>query len=299
MKYSIHLLAILLLCIASSNLSAQDNWEESVYLKNGSIYRGTIIEQIPGVSVNIETRDRNVIHINMADVERMTKTRIEPPIAPPPPPAPPRDMDYHDREIHHSGEGHHDRLDEAHLRPYYQAKRGYFGQANLNLGLNQVGIRVINGFRFNRFAQLGVGVGIDFYRFSNNSFGFNDNSYNGYNVANSRDGVYLPVFLHFTGELLNKRVTPFYAIEAGYGFHVSDQNSYYNYGNNKITGGMMGGAGFGVKFQSRHRFNFRISAVVNFQHNNASNAYSYQSYPYNYDGRRLAISPGIRLGFAF
>jgi hypothetical protein len=271
MKYCLHLFSLLLLCLICTALSAQDNWEETIYLKNGSIYRGTVIEQIPGVSLNIETRDRNVIHINMADVERMTKTRIEPPIAPPPPPAPPRDMDYHDREMHHSGEGHHDRLDEAHHRPYYQAKRGYFGQASLDIGTLQIGVRTVHGFRFNRFAQLGAGIGVD--------------AYIGGQIGK---GLYAPVFLHFTGDVLQTRITPFYAIEAGYGFRLGNgSNADFS---SKFEGGLMGGIGFGVKFQSKQRFNFRLSAVVNVQSDNTK---------YSYSNKSLAASAGVRLGFGF
>jgi hypothetical protein len=295
MKYSLHLFVFLLLCLTSSTLSAQDNWEETVYLKNGSIYRGTVIEQIPGVSLNIETRDRNVIHINMADVERMTKTRIEPKVTSPQPPAAPQETHPDiNQDRHQTNIEPHDRLVDAHPKPAYQAKRGYFGQANINFGTHQFGIRTIHGFRFNRFAQLGLGIGLDINIFKSTLFDFNARQYLG---DNTHDGIYLPLFLHFTGEVLNKRITPFYAIEAGYGFKLVPA---FGYNTEKSSGGLMGGLGIGVKFQSGHRFNFRLSAVINFQDNNGGNSSNYQSYPYyGADTKRLAISPGFRLGFCF
>jgi hypothetical protein len=52
------------------------NWQEVVYLKNGSIIKGIVIEQIPGVSLKIQTYDGSIFAYPMADVERITKEEI-------------------------------------------------------------------------------------------------------------------------------------------------------------------------------------------------------------------------------
>lgn len=44
-----------------------------VYLKNGSVIRGIIIEQVPNVSIKIETAGGSVFVYKMEEVERMTK----------------------------------------------------------------------------------------------------------------------------------------------------------------------------------------------------------------------------------
>lgn len=44
-----------------------------IYLKNGSVVRGTIIEQIPNESIKIETSDGSVFVFKMSDVEKITK----------------------------------------------------------------------------------------------------------------------------------------------------------------------------------------------------------------------------------
>ena len=54
---------------------AQSNYQDVVYLKNGSIIRGTIIEQIPNVSLKIETADGNLFVYKIDEVEKMTKER--------------------------------------------------------------------------------------------------------------------------------------------------------------------------------------------------------------------------------
>ena len=53
--------------------------EDVVYLKDGSIIRGTIIEQRPGESILIQTRDGNVFRYTMDRIERITKEQISKP----------------------------------------------------------------------------------------------------------------------------------------------------------------------------------------------------------------------------
>ena len=50
-------------------------FQDVIYLKNGSIIRGVIIEQIPGISLKLETRDGNVFVYKMEEIEKMTKER--------------------------------------------------------------------------------------------------------------------------------------------------------------------------------------------------------------------------------
>lgn len=55
-----------------STVWAQD-YQEVVYLKNGSIIRGTIIEQVPNKSIKIETSDGSIFVYQMDEVEKITK----------------------------------------------------------------------------------------------------------------------------------------------------------------------------------------------------------------------------------
>ena len=57
-------------------ISAQ-NLQEVVYLKNGSIIRGIIIEQIPEKSLKIQTADGSIFAYDMKEVQKITK---EPPV---------------------------------------------------------------------------------------------------------------------------------------------------------------------------------------------------------------------------
>ena len=68
---------ILLLLVLVCNFSyGQNNMEDVVYLKNGSIIRGIIIEQVPNQSIKIQTKDRNVFVFKYDEIEKMTKENL-------------------------------------------------------------------------------------------------------------------------------------------------------------------------------------------------------------------------------
>ncbi len=52
---------------------AQGDLQEVVYLKNGSIIRGIIIEQQPNKLIKIQTNDGNVFVYNIDEVDKITK----------------------------------------------------------------------------------------------------------------------------------------------------------------------------------------------------------------------------------
>ena len=67
------LFLIIACAICATCAIAQNNLQDVVYLKNGSIIRGTIIEQVPGESIKLSTADGSVFTYPMSDVDRMTK----------------------------------------------------------------------------------------------------------------------------------------------------------------------------------------------------------------------------------
>lgn len=49
---------------------------DHVYLKNGSIIKGTVVEMVPNVQIKIETRDGSIFVYKMEEVEKMTKEKV-------------------------------------------------------------------------------------------------------------------------------------------------------------------------------------------------------------------------------
>ncbi|MEG1564226.1 MAG: hypothetical protein RR365_10950 [Bacteroides sp.] len=65
-------LLLLFFCF-SAYCAAQNTYTEVVYLKNGSIIRGVVIEQVPNVSLKIKTADGSVFAYPMTEIERIAK----------------------------------------------------------------------------------------------------------------------------------------------------------------------------------------------------------------------------------
>lgn len=67
---------ILLTCLMAFVMTSQafaQQMEDVIHLKNGGLIRGTIIEQIPGESLRIQTRDGNVFVYTMDEIAKISK----------------------------------------------------------------------------------------------------------------------------------------------------------------------------------------------------------------------------------
>lgn len=64
------LFLLIAFCAISSNAQ---NLQEVVYLKNGSMIRGVVLEQIPNESIKIQTADGSIFVYKMDEVEKITK----------------------------------------------------------------------------------------------------------------------------------------------------------------------------------------------------------------------------------
>lgn len=71
MKKYLILTFIAVLCLTTAQAQ---QYTEAVYLKNGSVIRGTVIEQVPGESLKIRTADGSIFVYRMDEVVKITKT---------------------------------------------------------------------------------------------------------------------------------------------------------------------------------------------------------------------------------
>ena len=69
-------LIFLLFAVITTFSFAQGNYEDVVYLKNGSIIRGVIIEQVPNKIIKIQTDDRNFFIYRMDEIDKIVKKDI-------------------------------------------------------------------------------------------------------------------------------------------------------------------------------------------------------------------------------
>jgi|GEM_PF-2527913 len=74
MKHSFYLLIVVILVIATPFISvAQSDLLDVVYLKNGSIIKGIITEQVPGTAVKIQTADGSLFVFEYDEITKMTR----------------------------------------------------------------------------------------------------------------------------------------------------------------------------------------------------------------------------------
>lgn len=102
---------------------------------------------------------------------------------------------------------------------YRYAKRGYFGSANVSYILwddfdSSVGIgaEVINGYSFNKWFMLGAGLGANLILYKD---------YENKRVVEAA----IPIFVHTRFNILDRKVTPFFALNVGGGIIVDNYNS--------------------------------------------------------------------------
>jgi len=135
MKKLLLLLVLPFLFTANAFSQKYAEYQDVVYLKNGSIIRGIIIEQIPSQSLKIETAGGSVFVYVIDEIEKIVK---EPKF------------------------GQESKVSN----PNTGLKRGYRGIVDFaTVFLPEIGIKldVINGYQFNPYVSLGFGVGFHWY----------------------------------------------------------------------------------------------------------------------------------------
>lgn len=129
-KCLMFVLIIILTNVAYSN----NDYQDVIYLKNGGIIRGMIIEQIPNKSIKIKTADSNVLVFKSEEIKKITKEL---------------------KEIYSNSSG---------------LKKGYKGIVTFSylLGIgdfqhDRVKFDFINGYQVNPYISIGVGIGFRYY----------------------------------------------------------------------------------------------------------------------------------------
>jgi hypothetical protein len=131
-------LALLLFALITAVSFGQSNYQDVVYLKNGSIIRGVIIEQVPNKSIKIETADRSVFVYQMDEIEKLTKEPIQ---------------------GKSGGSFSNSGLQSGYkgiVELGYQIGTGGYGMDRLKLN-------IINGYQINPYFSLGFGTGLRYY----------------------------------------------------------------------------------------------------------------------------------------
>ncbi len=282
-------LIVAVLFFTATGAFAQNNMEDVMYLKNGNVYRGMIIEQVPGVSYKIQIAGGSVFTVTVPEVEKITKEQSlnQRPA--------PNNNQY---DGYGMGPGFMFHHRDTSTVPFYLRKHRMFRTVEFRPGAYDVGLRLTHGFKFGRFGFVGMGIGFDAVSFNNKVF----DTKNLFDNTTVNNGLYIPLYIHYSGEILKKRITPYYFLEAGYGFHPN--NPFKNSNGNKSWGGPTAAAGFGVKFYSKGRASLALNLNANFRTNryrSTGTAYDVFGNPYTYTNKGFSKKAfgaiGLAIGF--
>ena len=181
----------MLLALGSVAFCMAQEMQEVVYLKNGSIIRGTIIEQVPDKSLKIQTNDGSIFAYEMAEVDKITKEQAT--------------AYENNKRLTPNGNG---------------VKRGYRGFVDLGYAIgrlyngpkNRMEVTTSHGYQFNPYIYAGLGTGFHYY-FGDDYIG--------------DDFIWaVPIFANFRADFMNKKIAPFLDLKIGYIIY-NDANGFY------------------------------------------------------------------------
>jgi hypothetical protein len=175
------------LCVIGFTLSANaQNLTDVVYLKNGSIIKGVIVEQIPNESLKIETRDGNIFFYKMSEIEKLTRETVNNKAT--------------------------NRRNSDYVQSKFNKPQGYLGILEIGGGLgvgnwaaDRISLNIINGYRFMPQFAIGLGVGLETFMYT-----VPDWDYGKYS------DIVIPVFLHLRSDFIDGKVSPYAAFNIGY-----------------------------------------------------------------------------------
>lgn len=165
---------------------------EIVYLKNGSVIKGVVIEQIPSQSLKIKTSDGSLFVYSMSEVDRIVKEQITD-----------ENIDRRtNRSVGMCGFGK--KTSKVKVKGY----RGFVDVGyieSLNDKSSSFEITTTHGYLFNPYIFLGGGVGVDF--------------------SIDDDVVAVPIYGDFKVNFCKANNSPFFDFKLG--FSVGDRPGYY------------------------------------------------------------------------
>ena len=243
---------VTILMLVSFFLGAQVNRRDVVYLKNGSIIKGDILEVIPTETIKIKTSDGSIFVFKMEEVDRTGKEEQE------------------IKEIRKE-EPKADVTNEQ-ARP---KQTGYFlivrlgPNAHLDNTSSDFSAGIINGVQISEYMSFGVGAEATGYVYDKNS--------------NSSVTIF-PFFFDARFYIpKGKIVQPMFSIQLGYSIVGNKKkrgdsgNSYPDFEPDSGDGGLFFGVNGGVRLQLRKRMAVMVDGGISMQKLNGKQGYSLNS----------------------
>jgi hypothetical protein len=231
-------LGILLFTLCGRLQAQAGKMEDVVYLQNEWVIRGKIIYQNEA-GVKIQTRDGNIFYFKTAEIIRITREEAP-------------------GNFVNKKKGF---ASFTELGPLIAGKPTTDGVTTAAFSF-----QTINGYKFSRYAFLGLGVGADLYAIQ----------------------TIIPVFASFRGDILqNGTVIPYYFGNLGYGINITQGSS----ATTDFKGGIQYALGIGLKIPFNRTAGFLFSLGYNYQ----KTTYLLQGMSKDVTYNRLAVRAGFFL----
>ena len=170
---------VFIICMVLCNtlLAFAQNNQEIVYLKNGNKVKGIIIEEIPNTSIKVKTSNGSILVYSIHEIEKIIS---------------PEDEIFQKKF----------RFKQYNNNPTYD-KTGYKGFIDFggvigigNRGDGAIAVSTTHGYQFNPYFFFGAGIGIEYHM--------------------NWETFFIPVFADIKTYFLNKNISPFLGLKAGY-----------------------------------------------------------------------------------
>jgi hypothetical protein len=256
----ITLIFILLTTVSFS----QNNVEDVVYLKNGSIIRGQIVEQKIGETIKIELLGGSIFVFKQEEIDSIKKEKaFHQPLQK-------TKSDYYRRD-----KGYRNFTEMGLICGFGTNNNGqyYYAQNRNDYGFS---IRTTDGYQWSRYLFTGAGVGIDRFITYKQTFS--------------------PFYFRVASEFLKKRVTPYAFTDIGYAVMWKFRSDDYTIGKNK--GGVYFSAGGGVRIFTRSHASVLFNVSYRLNKSASEWTYAYEGSPvYNLKRTYQRVVFGIGVSF--
>lgn len=198
-----------------------------VYMKNGSVFYGRIMEYTQGKELKIKlSTNGTIVTLKDRKVKKIIQGNVKEPVY---------------KKIKRT------------RKPYQFKEKGLYNATYLttNMGGSAFdatetdygyGMQTSFGYQFHRLIGVGAGIGMDYY----------------YKGSGEN---FMPVFGEVRGYLFPKNITPTYSFAAGYGFAFKDEDRNII----EADGGLMIHPAVGIRFGGDKNMNFTLDAGVKIQ----------------------------------
>lgn len=178
-------------------LHSQNNYNDVVYLKNGEIRKGIIVERIPSETLKIKTSDGNIFVFKMEDISKITKELIQEDNSKDNKPK-------YNPSIHKPKSKSDNSFNQIEFGYDYGSLESYtIGGVNTPSNMGRIKLNFIRSYKFTPNFSLGMGTGLRFY--------YRD------------EYLLLPIYTHLglkfsKFKLLDNKITPYFDCSLGASF---------------------------------------------------------------------------------